>query len=148
MQSVSRLASIMKNMGVSDVWREHNPLTKQYTWVKFNNGRVFGARLDRIYVSHNVKNRVVHTAIIPTYLPDHKCIIMESTLVNRIHKSCYWHFNNKLLDDKHFCETFKCFWETWKNEKGLYESAIQWWEIGKVQIRTFCQQYANILVLL
>ncbi len=57
MQSASRLASVMNNRGVSDAWRE------QYTWVKFNNGRVFGARLDRIYVSHNVKNRVVHTAI-------------------------------------------------------------------------------------
>ncbi len=143
MQSASRLASVMKNLGVSDAWREHNPLAKQYTWVKFNNGRVFGARLDRIYVSHNVKNRVVHTAIIPTSLSDHKCITMECTLVNRIHKSCYWHFNNKLLDDKHFCETFKCFWETWKSEKCLYESDTQWWEIGKVQIRTFCQQYAN-----
>lgn len=142
-QSASRLASVMKNIGVSDMWRENNPLTKQYTWVKINNGRVSGARLDRIYVSQNVKNRVVHTAIIPTSLSDHKFITVECTLVNRIHKSYYWHFNNKLLEDKHFCENFKCFWETWKKEKCLYESAIQWWEIGKMHIRTFCQQYAT-----
>lgn len=74
MQSASRLASVIENFNFSDVWREHNLSTKQYTWVKCCKGRVFGARLDRFYTSYNMKNRVVNTAITPTSFSDHKFV--------------------------------------------------------------------------
>jgi len=35
------------------------------------------------------------------------------------------------------------FWETWKTEKSHFESIVQWWEVGKVHIRDFCQKYAS-----
>jgi len=28
-----------------------------------------------------------------------------------------------------------------KNKKNDYEDLVQWWEIGKAQIRIFCQNY-------
>lgn len=90
-----------------------------------------------------MRNRVKHTAITPTSFSDHKLITIECSLVNRAQKSYYWHFNIKLLDDKQFCENFGVFWETCKNEKVLYENIIQWWEISKVHIKGFCQQYAT-----
>ncbi len=44
---------------------------------------------------------------------------------------------------KQFCEKFKLFWETWKSDKGSFENIIEWWEVGKVHIRSFCQQYTS-----
>ncbi len=94
-------------------------------------------------MSRNMRNRVLNSTIFPTSISDHKCVTMECTLVKRMHKSNYWHFNAKLLEDKYFCENFNFFWESWKSEKDRYENCIQWWEIGKVQIRNFCQQYVS-----
>ncbi len=39
--------------------------------------------------------------------------------------------------------------ETWKSDKGSFENTIEWWEVGKVHIRSFCQQYTShsLLVL-
>lgn len=137
------LANIIKNFKFSDVWREQNSSVRQYTWMKVGNGSVSAARLDRFYISHNMRNMIVNTAITPIVFSDHKLITVEYILTERKHRSYYWHFNAKLLDDKLFCENFKCFWEVWKSEKCTYESVIQWWEVGKVHIRGFCQQYTS-----
>lgn len=146
-QSPTVLANIVKISNFTDSWRENNPMVKQYTWVKVNEGRISAARLDRLYLSNNMKNRVVHTAIIPTYFTDHKLITVDCTLISRRNKRSYWHFNVKLLQDKFFCESFKHFWETWKSEKCRYENIILWWEIGKTHIREYCQQYTSYSTL-
>ncbi|KAI4872000.1 hypothetical protein NFI96_008836 [Prochilodus magdalenae] len=49
----------------------------------------------------------------------------------------------KLLQDKAFCESFKVFWHEWTSRKGEFETLIQWWEVGKAQIRTFCQDFTS-----
>lgn len=38
---------------------------------------------------------------------------------------------------------FNQFWETWRAEKPHYQTLRQWWDVGKVQIKMFCQQYAS-----
>lgn len=53
----------------------------------------------------------------------------------------YWHSNNKLLQDNAFCQQFSFFWENWRRKKGHFVSLGQWWEVGKAQIRVFCQRY-------
>lgn len=107
------VASIIETFNFTDSWRENNLLIKQYTWVKVNEGRISAAFLDHLYVSKNLK----HTAIIPMHFSDHKLIILDCTLISGRNKCSYWHFNVKLLQDKHFCESFEYYWETWKSEK-------------------------------
>ncbi len=68
-------------------------LVKQFTWV--NEGRVSSACLD--IVSNNMKNRVIHTAIILTHFSDHKLITADCTLISRRNKCSYWDFNEKVL---------------------------------------------------
>lgn len=36
---------------------------------------------------------------------------------------------------------FTLFWNDWKQKKGTFESLSQWWELGKTQIKVFCQNY-------
>ncbi len=35
------------------------------------------------------------------------------------------------------------FWNQWTEQKSNYENILQWWEVGKVQIKTFCQQFSS-----
>ena len=59
-------------------------------------------------------------------------------------KPCYfWHFNVKLLQDISFCEKFKVFWDRWKLKKDSFENLGQWWDVGKANIRIFCQNYTS-----
>jgi len=58
-------------------------------------------------------------------------------------KSPYWKLNVRLLQEKDFFERFNFFWESWVSQKGEYENLIQWWELGKTQIKIFCQQFSS-----
>lgn len=138
-KSSTLLSSIVKRFNLPDMWRENNPLIRQYIWVKINADRISAACLDRLYLSKNLRNRVVHTAIVPTPITDHKLVTVDCLLIFRRYKSVHWHFNVKLLQEKSFCENL----ETWKNEKHRYDNVILWWEIGKAHIREFCQQYTS-----
>ncbi|KAL6480711.1 hypothetical protein MHYP_G00117440 [Metynnis hypsauchen] len=56
-------------------------------------------------------------------------------------QSAYWHFNTALLDDANFRESFIFFWDVFSSRKTAFSSLQQWWDVAKVQIRVFCQQY-------
>lgn len=80
-QSALCLATVIKNLNLFDVWREHNLLSRQYTWVKIINERVSAARLDRLYTSCNLRNRALNSTIFSTSISDHKFVIIECTLI-------------------------------------------------------------------
>lgn len=141
--SAVHLTGILKKSNLIDVWREHNPSARYFTWLRVSDGIISAARLDRFYISHNLRNRVFNISIFPNSISDHKLIVVGFTLVRSTHRSCYWHFNIKLLENQNFCEVFKLFWETWKKEKVGFEGIIQWWEVGKVHIRGLCQNYTS-----
>lgn len=80
-KSSTLLSSIVKRFNLSDMWRENNPLIRQYTWVKINADRISAARLDRLYLSKELRNSVVHTAIVPTPITDHKLVTVDCLLI-------------------------------------------------------------------
>ena len=141
-QSASVLSSVVTQHGLKDTWRELHPVSRQYSWTKVSEGRISAARLDRIYVNTTFSNRVRKAAITPVGFSDHHLMMVELSLsVPKIH-SPYWHFNIRLMQDQLFCDFFSCFWKEWRGKKNEFENVISWWEVGKVQIKVFCQQYA------
>lgn len=72
---------------------------------------------------------------------DHHLCSFELSLKKSKSLSFYWHFNIKRLHDVKFCESFILLWNKWKGKKNDYENNVQWWEVGKPQIRMFCQNY-------
>jgi exonuclease III len=82
--SVGVLRDINNQFDLVDVWRTKHPNTRQYTWVK-----VFGARLDRFYMSRNRSNRLLGVTILPVGFSDHH--------INMARLASYWKFNVKLL---------------------------------------------------
>lgn len=123
------------------MWRMKHPSVRQYTWVKITDGRVSAARLDRFYMSGAFIARVINCQIIPVGFTDHHLVVMELILSPTGKPKSFWHFNVKLLHDHSFCENFKLFWIYWRSRKDDFPSLTQWWEVGKAQIRVFCQQY-------
>ncbi len=133
--------SLINRHNLVDLWRDVYPHVKQYTWLKINSNKVSAARLDRFYTDKCNKGRFFSNRISPTSISDHHYISMSS-LSPKSYKS-HWHFNNALLQDHIFEHSFGLFWKSWREERGSYSSLSQWWYLGKVQIKAFCQQYTT-----
>jgi len=137
-------AGILKNLidyhDCVDLWRVAFPGVRQYTWLKKNSNTLSGARLDRFYVRKRHRDRFFNSCISPSFLSDHHyCSVSVSVVSSKIYKS-QWHFNNRLLQDHNFLQSFTIFWESWREERNRFQSLSQWWDIGKVHIKIFCQQ--------
>lgn len=142
-QSSSFLSQLLKEASLVDVWRMTFPSAKQFTWVKISDGRVSAARLDRLYVSASFTTRTANCQILPVGSTDHHLILVDLVLSPTGKPRLFWHFNFKLLHDFNFCENFKFFWANWRSKKESFPSLSQRWEVGKGQIRVFCQQYMS-----
>ena len=142
-QSSQSLHSIITHLDLLDTWRVKHPQTRQYTWVRVGNGRVSAARLDRIYISKSLSSRLVHSNISPVGFTDHHFVSIDLILSPGERVKSYWSFNNRLLQDRIFCQSFERFWQQWKTRKADFVSLKLWWEVGKAQIRVFCQQYTS-----
>lgn len=68
-------------------------------------------------------------------------ITIDCVLSKQCRLGSYWYFNKKLLQDAVFCANFNLFWQTRQMNKNDFRDNIQWWEVGKPQIKVFCQQY-------
>lgn len=142
-KSSASLNSMVGHLDLCDTWRLQHPGDRQYTWCRVNDNTVSAARLDRIYISHSLRSTLSDSSITPVGFTDHHLITAVFISSHTQRTSSHWHFNNKLLQEKAFCQNFSLFWENWRGKKAAFESLGKWWEIGKAQIRVFCQQYTS-----
>ena len=139
--SSGALSRLVTRLDLVDVWRVKHPDVKQYTWVRVNDNRISAARLDRIYLSQSLSSRLTDSSICPVGFTDHHLTMANVSLSPGMRFKSYWHFNTKLLQDNAFCQSFGLFWTEWRGRKTDFETLSQWWDVGKAQIRLFCQQY-------
>lgn len=141
--SRKRLIQMIETNDLCDVWRSLNGNLKQYTWAHARDNRLSLARLDRFYCFKHHLSTFKNCFIIPVGFSDHSLVICTVTLHSVKPKSAYWHFNNNLLSDANFRETFSCFWKNFRKEKDDFQSLQKWWEHGKIQTKLLCQQYTH-----
>ncbi len=117
------------------------PGVRQYTWLKANSNNMSGARLDRFYVEKGNRGSFFSSSISPSFLSDHHYVsIVVSVSLSKSYIS-HWRFNNRLLQDCTFIHSFNLFWKAWREERCNFQLLSQWWDVGKTQIKSFCQQY-------
>lgn len=124
-QSSLKLSKIIREINLLDMWLIKNPQVRQYTWVKVADNKVSAARLDQIYVSDDFSNRIIDCSIFPVGFTDHHLVSLNIIMSQYAKRSSYWHFNNKLLQDVHFCKHFEAFWQHWKLCKRSFENFKQ-----------------------
>ncbi len=142
-RSSQSLSSVVTQFDLLDTWRVKHPQSRQYTQVRVGNSRVSAARLDRFYISQNLSSRLIHSNINPVGFTNHHFVTIDLVSSPGERVKSHWFFNNKLLQDITFCQSFEHFWQQWKRKKGDFSSLRQWWEVGKAQICVLCQQYTS-----
>ena len=139
--SSARLRRLIETHELKDVWRGFHRNAKQYTWSHAKDNILSLARLDRFYCFEQHFGIFKDCRIIPVGFSDH-CLVYCSCYIQNVKvKSAYWHFNTSLLHDTGFKEALELMWVSHRQNKLKYSSLQQWWDIGKTQIKLFCQQY-------
>ena len=142
MPSRRKLIEVLKLHNIVDVWRNFHLNQRQYTWVHAYSNMLSLARLDRFYGFKHQLNFFRSCNIVPVGFSDHCMITCKIFISTFKPKSAYWHFNTSLLQDNHFRDVFRFFWDQFKTTKHAFKSIQQWWDFAKVQIKILSQQYS------
>uniref|UniRef100_A0A3B5PPF5 Reverse transcriptase domain-containing protein n=1 Tax=Xiphophorus maculatus TaxID=8083 RepID=A0A3B5PPF5_XIPMA len=141
LQSRKILKRIIETYDLADVWRFKNGKMRQYSWAHCKENYITLARLDRFYCFGHHLQIFRSCTLCPVGFSDH-CMIIGNVFINNLRpKSAYWHFNTVLLNDGCFKKGFCFFWKQWRLMKCQFTSIQQWWDIGKIKIQQFCNQY-------
>ena len=135
------LRKLVNSFKLCDAFRILNQDTKEFTF--FRHGCA-PFRLDRFYLSANLKNLVISVNHIPS-LSDHCGVKLEITLnldvcsAKKDYKSSYWKLNSAILNEEDFLPRFQCFWSTIENLSPEYADIAEWWDkCAKPSIKDFC----------
>ena len=139
--SQKQLKKSIETHELSDVWRNFNSNTRQYTWLHSRDGLLSMSRLDRFYCFKHHLSIFRSSEIMPVGFTDHQLVECCIFINNVKCRSAYWHFNTALLSDNGFSKAFTVFWNDFRMTKSSFNSLQQWWDIGKSQIKSLCLQY-------
>ena len=124
-------------LNLIDIWRKNNPLQKSYTYHNPEN-----TIHDRIYITKTIKTIKWH--IIPNTISDHHSASLHIQINKNDPKGPgIWKLNTSILTHKTYQIIFKHFWNDWQNEKTKCKTHNEWWEIGKLYIKTITIEYCT-----
>ena len=113
----TRLLQLMNSNNLIDVYRQHYPKLKRYTWRRTNPMKQ--ARLDYFIVSETMADIIDKCKIHPSYRSDHSIIEINLILSTFVRNRGRWQMNISLLKDPKFLTTVN---EAIENELSLYST--------------------------
>ena len=141
------LADLVKVKKMLDLFRYFYPTKAEYT---FHRPNVSASRLDRVYVSETLVNKVTTVKHVAS-LSDHcgvfieiylNCEKVKLTLPRKT--ETYWKLNCSILDDEDFMSNFSELWRNMLSEQEAYQNVADWWDcLVKPSIKLFCQHFST-----
>jgi len=118
------LARLVRGLDLRDAWDETTTRTV------FTHYTTKGAsRIDRIYITNNLKRTQKGAEAVVAAFTDHMAIILRLAIDIPcvIRGKGYWHMNVTFLNDPHFQHKIQETWETWKRHFKYYPNRVSWW---------------------
>lgn len=136
------IKSYLEMRDLQDIWREQNPDKYQYTWKK-DRLALTSSRIDYMFVSQSLCNRVNFTDIIPGYKSDHWRLSLGLNLEAHPKGKGFWKLNVSHLKNQEFLEelNLKIDQYLWQVKEDI--TPAQNWEYLKLEITSFCTEYSN-----
>ena len=136
--SQNALQLLILEHSLIDTFRKTNGNEIMFTWSRDNSC----SRLDRVYISSHISNRLVYSSVIRCPYSDHDAFCTGFMTSKVKQQSAYWHFNVSLLNDKSYVKIITFFWKKWQLFRSNYDDIRMWWDIGKIKIKDLTQQYS------
>ena len=143
-KSLVEVKALMSCYNLSDVWRERNQNTREYTWFRgCNANKGFQAsRLDFVLISRGIDQLAQNVMFLPGIKTDHRAVLLTVVDTRQSRGVGFWKFNNMLLEDNIFKEELRK--EITSTALCMQHSdARQTWEKIKVRVKKFCSRYAR-----
>ena len=121
------LTDFRSSLHFIDAWRKLHPRSRDVSW--FNSNFSVGSRLDKFFVSRNLRNNIISSSIFPCCLSDHDFVNLHVRFDNIIHRGPgLWKFNSSLLQDSAFCDLVKSRIVDLSSVADLFSDIKDWWE--------------------
>lgn len=118
---------------LSDIWREQHKEEFRSSFIR-KKPTLLLERIDFLLVSKSLRQNVVFSDILPSYLSDHAIPVIDIYFSTMKPNKGYWKFNNSLLEDETFCsQIVDSILETLINMKDL--PITQKWDMLKLAFR-------------
>ena len=117
------LAEIVRGLRFTDM-REQDPQHPTYAHYTPTDA----LRLDRFYMSTDVKGRKVGIEIVPTAFTDHHAVVLRLSILasEQQRRRGMWKRNPTIATDSSFKEQFQAEWEKWRGHKRYYFAIVMW----------------------
>lgn len=136
------LEALVNNMKWKDVWEIKYPTLVKYTYISSRSQ----SRIDRMYVTKNLENKIGGIEVIPTTFSDHlavKCSIRlqrQSTYWGRP----LWKLNVSMLTEEALAREVEEVWRASHRMRRNYRSTIEWWTLcAKKKLRSTLISYGR-----
>lgn len=128
--------------GLVDVWREFNPLVKDYTFYSARHKTY--SRLDFFLVPQGLLPSVNSCSIGSILISDHAPVYLRLLLHEQIHSTRYWKFNSSFLTNTEACNNIRQWLEQYRqeNEASPVTPAVIW-DAAKAVLRGQLISYAS-----
>ena len=122
-----------------ETFRYQYPESKQYTW----SARGAASRLDRFYISKELKENLIKTEITSCTISDHDfCILyLDLKKVQDTNGPGYWKCNNSILDEKEFLQDFNLLIHQLEQYS---EKDLVWWEHFKISAKDLIIKHSKL----
>lgn len=137
------LMTASREVGLADVWREFNPLQKNYTFYSARHKTY--SRLDLFFLPQAYLSSVTSCNIGTILISDHAPIYLRLSLhQHQIHSTRYWKFNSSLLTDADACKNIRHWLEQYRQDNAASPvSPAVIWEAAKAVIRGHLISYTS-----
>ena len=133
------LKSFLEVNNFIDVWRTMHPYKKFFTWHRGEKR----SRLDYIFMSEHLLNRLQDVQILPGIQTDHSLLELNLDPVKKEERGRgFWKFSEKLLHDQVYVNSIKQLIATKKAEYQMEDLGFKW-DLIKMDIRNFTIPYCS-----
>ena len=143
-QTTKALKNLLSDFNLMDVWRLHNPTSKEYTF--FSNRHKTFTRIDFIFMSTAFISLVQSIEIKHMSLTDHHAYVCQVLFSNLPKRATRWRFNLTLLQNQDFCEQFEMELAEFLNINSHSVDDVRFlWDAIKGFIRNNASSYSSEL---
>ena len=143
-ESTPALSRLFDSCCVIDILRYLHPASSSFTWNRCD-GQL-ASRIDLFGCPYSWVSSVSSCDIVPFPLSDHCAVLSTFSIPDIIPPGPgLWKLNISILQDTEYVKLITDFWLKWRRTQKDFPSLSDWWELGKLKIKTLTIDYCSKL---
>ena len=141
---VNKIAQLLEETDMTDLWRITNPEIRRYTWRRCTMKNLQQSRLDYIFAPTSCLYNLNKAEIIPSICSDHSIVTIElkEEQANKSGRG-FWKFNSSLLHEKEYLDKINSLIQECKTKYAKCTNHSLKWDTIKMEIRGKTISYAS-----